>query len=84
MRVERFQITLKAARINSGFTLKDVALETGKSVDTISKYESDSTHIPRDLMVALINLYQVPYELIFFGKESSFHGFLKSKRRYTA
>lgn len=75
--MSRLQITLKAARVNCGFTLKDVAEKTGKSVDTISKYEADSTNIPRDLMVDLINLYRVPDEIIFFGKESSFHGLIR-------
>lgn len=76
--MEKFLITLKAARVNSGLTLKDVAQRIGKSTETISKYEIDSTHIPRDLMVKLVDLYRVPNEHIFFGKESSFHGFFRS------
>lgn len=78
------QITLRAARVNCGLTLKDVAHETGRSVDTISKYEIDSTNIPRDLMVELIDLYQIPDEHIFFGKESSFHGFRKYRPQQPA
>ncbi|WP_199615504.1 helix-turn-helix domain-containing protein [Paenibacillus alkalitolerans] len=78
------QITLRAARVNCGFTLKEVAHQTGRSTETISKYEIDSTNIPRDLMVELIALYQVPDEHIFFGKESSFHGLLRSRPRQPA
>lgn len=67
-----FQITLRAARINCGMDLKDVSQLTGKNVETISKYEKDSTKIPRDLMEELIQIYGVPKEYIFFGKESVF------------
>lgn len=68
------KITLKAARANCGMTLKDVSEKTGKSIDTISKYEMDSTSIPHDLTIALLELYQFPFTNIFFGKESEFHG----------
>ncbi|GIO39271.1 hypothetical protein J41TS12_41320 [Paenibacillus antibioticophila] len=73
-----FKITLRAARVNRGLTLEEVAGILKKSVDTIRKYEKDSSHIPRDLLVSLLKLYQVPDEHIFFGPESSFHGFIHS------
>ena len=79
--LENFRLTLRAARVNCGMTLKDVADATGRCVDTISKYEVDSTNIPRDLSVNLLNLYKVPYELIFFGKESSLNGFIRKKNK---
>lgn len=72
-----FKITLKAARINRGFTIKDVAEKSGKCIDTISKYESDSSAIPQDLMISLLELYKVPFDHVFFGKESEFHGLLR-------
>ncbi|MEJ8548447.1 helix-turn-helix domain-containing protein [Brevibacillus borstelensis] len=75
-----FKMTLRAARVNRGLTIKDVAKRTGKCVDTISKYESDSTSIPQDLMIELLGIYRVPFEFIFFGKESEFHGFLDRKK----
>ncbi|MGK5512253.1 helix-turn-helix domain-containing protein [Brevibacillus formosus] len=75
-----FKLTLKAARINRGLTIKDVAGCTGRCVDTISKYEVDSTCIPQDLMVELLNLYKVPFEFIFFGKQSEFHGLVGRKK----
>lgn len=65
-------ITLRAARVNRGLTLKDVASLTGKSDMTILKYEKDSTDIPRDLMQKLLEIYDVRYDNIFFGKESDF------------
>ncbi|MDN8590971.1 helix-turn-helix transcriptional regulator [Paenibacillus sp. 11B] len=69
-----FKITLRAARVNSGMTMQAVANAINKNVDTISKYELDSSNIPHDLMVALLELYNVPFMHIFFGKESEFLG----------
>lgn len=74
-------ITLRAARINRGLTLKDVAERTGKHPETISKYEADSTEIPRDLSLKLLEIYGVPDRNIFFGKESSFHGFSAFRKK---
>ncbi|BFH15583.1 hypothetical protein J6TS7_56320 [Paenibacillus dendritiformis] len=73
-----FQITLRAARVNRGLTLQKVAALSKKSIDTISKYEKDSTNIPRDLMSCLLEIYEVPANYIFFGKESDFIGKIKN------
>lgn len=72
-----FKVTLKAARINKGYTLKQVAAHTKKCADTIAKYEVDSSYVPHELLVSLLKLYDVPYVHIFFGKESEFHGLTK-------
>lgn len=69
-----FKITLKAARVNRGLKQREVAEIVGKNVDTITKYEKDSTEIPRLLSKSLLELYQVPEDLIFFGPESDFTG----------
>lgn len=84
--MEPFKITLRAARVNSGLTAKEVAEHTGRCVDTISKYELDSTHIPQDLMITLLNLYNIPFSFIFFGKESEKLGRkrIRKKRRATS
>lgn len=84
--MEPFKITLRAARVNSGLTAKEVADRTGKCVDTISKYELDSSNIPHDLMISLLELYNVPFVHIFFGRESEFLGFRKTriKRKLTS
>lgn len=67
---EIFKITWKAARVNRGLTLKDVAKISGKSIDTVMKYEKDSSDIPRGLKNLWLSLYNVPEELIFYGLES--------------
>lgn len=60
--------SLKACRINSGFTLDQVSKIVGKSVQTISRYEKDSTKISVSLLKKLASLYEVDADLIFLGK----------------
>ncbi|MNO75240.1 Helix-turn-helix domain protein [compost metagenome] len=76
-----YQITLRAARINRGFTVEEVAKNMKKSPKTISKYEEDSTSIPRNLLSALIEMYRIPEELVYCGKESVFIGFTRKVKR---
>ncbi|MEC0242022.1 helix-turn-helix transcriptional regulator [Paenibacillus dokdonensis] len=76
-----FQMTLRAARVNRGFNLKEVASIVGKCPETIGKYENDSTEIPRGLFLDLVKLYGVPEEMIFCGKESVFTGFHRRSRK---
>ncbi|MBZ4248934.1 helix-turn-helix transcriptional regulator, partial [Streptococcus pneumoniae] len=39
------QWTLKACRVNAGYTLRQVAKKVNKNLQTVSKYEKDSTYI---------------------------------------
>lgn len=64
------QITLKAARITAGLTLREVGKKVGKNFQTISKYEKDSTKIPIDLLQELTALYNVPMDFIFLGEST--------------
>ncbi|MGT2832986.1 helix-turn-helix domain-containing protein [Streptococcus halotolerans] len=61
------QWTLKACRVNAGYTLRQVAKKVGKNFQTISKYEKDSTTIPYELLKELSVLYQVKLDDIFLG-----------------
>ncbi|HES7680163.1 TPA: helix-turn-helix transcriptional regulator [Streptococcus pyogenes] len=63
------QITLKAARINAGYTLKQVAGVVGKNPQTISKYEKDSSDISLGLLQKLSSLYGVTIDNLFLGKK---------------
>lgn len=69
-----FKITLRAARTNSGMTVKEVAHLAKKSPATISRYEADSSEIPWDLLSTLLEIYSVPQEHVFCGEESVFIG----------
>ena len=59
------QWTLKACRVNAGYTLRQVANKVNKNFQTISKYEKDSTLIPFELLKELSELYQVKLDDIF-------------------
>lgn len=59
------QWTLKACRVNAGYTLRQVAKKVGKNFQTISKYEKDSTLIPFELLKDLSELYHVRLDDIF-------------------
>lgn len=61
------QWTLKACRVNAGFTLRQVAKKVDKNFQTISKYEKDSTLIPFELLKELSKLYKVRLDDIFLG-----------------
>ncbi|HFX4067113.1 TPA: helix-turn-helix transcriptional regulator [Streptococcus pyogenes] len=65
------QITLKAARINAGYTLKQVAGAVGKNPQTISKYEKDSSDISLGLLQKLSSLYGVTIDNLFFRQKST-------------
>lgn len=76
-----FQITLRAARINKGFSLKEAASHVRKCPETIGKYERDSTEIPRGLFLDLVRLYGAPEEMVYCGEESVFTGLKRNSRR---
>lgn len=63
------QISLKAARVNAGFTSKEAADAVDVHYQTLAKYEKDSSDIPFSLLDELSKLYQVPINNIFLGKE---------------
>lgn len=64
------QITLRAARVNLGYTLKEAAKEFGIHHETLAKYELDSTNVPRTFFTQIESVYGIPTEYIFFGKQS--------------
>ncbi len=66
------KLTLRAARVNSGFTLVESSKGLGINKDTLSKYERDSTDIPRSLILKIEDQYGVKSDDIFFGVESEF------------
>lgn len=72
------KITLRAARVNAGFTLVEASEKFGVNKDTLSKYEKDSTNVPRKFFAKIPEVYSVPVDNIFFGRESDFFRKLKS------
>lgn len=67
-----FKITLKAARLNLGFTLKEAAKLFDIHYSTLSNYENDSTNVPRTFIIKAESVYGIPSENIYFGKNQDF------------
>lgn len=70
--IDMIVITLRAARVNSGLTLTEAAKLFGINKDTLSKYERDSTNVPRSFLVKIEEVYNFPIDNIFFGIQSEF------------
>ena len=61
-------MSLKAARVNVGFTSKEGAKATDVHFQALSKYEKGSSDIPFSLLNELSNLYRVPINNIFWQR----------------
>ena len=65
-----FQITLKAARVNAGYSQKKAAEELGVSEATLLRWEKGVSMPKANQIDAICNLYRIPYDmLIFLPKE---------------
>lgn len=60
------KISLKAARVNAGYSQKEVADITGYSNATICSWENGRSFPNQPAIEALCNLYGVPYDSIAF------------------
>lgn len=65
------QITLKAARINAGFTQKQVAERLGISRYTLWNWESGKSFPNAMQIMQLLQWYHVRYEDILFSPTSN-------------
>lgn len=66
------QITLRAARVNNGLTLKEAAKEFNINHEKLASYEKDSTNVPRTFLITVEKVYGIPLDNIFFGKQEDF------------
>lgn len=64
--MKNLKITLKAARVNAGFTMSEAASGLEISVCTLSNYEKGKTYPPTNLIPKIERLYKVEYEHINF------------------
>lgn len=68
-------ITLKAARINAGYNLRDAASQIGVSVDTLISWEKGKTFPDVPKITKIEKLYGFLYhEIIFFADSSDLNG----------
>lgn len=66
---QTIRITLEAARVNAGFTQKQVSSEIGVSVATIVLWEKGERIPSVEKALKLAELYKVPLECINFAKK---------------
>lgn len=59
-----FKISLTAARVNAGFTLKEAAKLLNVSERTISRWESGKASPTVDYFIELCRLYNCPVDAI--------------------
>lgn len=60
------QVTLKAARINAGYTQKEAAVLLGISVSTLKNWESGKTSPTQPNLEKISAVYELPYNCIRF------------------
>lgn len=67
------KISLKAARVNAGLTLKEAAERIGVTVATLHKWEQDSSSVRVSDVQKIEKIYQYPTNYIFFGNLLEFN-----------
>jgi transcriptional regulator with XRE-family HTH domain len=60
------KISLEAARVNAGYSQKEAAEKLDVSNKTLCNWESGKAYPRADKIVAICNLYGVPYDNIKF------------------
>lgn len=62
--MEKSTISLKAARVNANYTLKDVAIELNVVYMTVRNWELGITAIPANIFFKLCRLYGLNSDLV--------------------
>jgi transcriptional regulator with XRE-family HTH domain len=65
-----FKISLKAARELSGYTVEEVAVICGVTVDVYSKIETDPSQTQLSLVHKIVTAYGVPLDIIYPGTDT--------------
>ena len=65
-------ITLRAARVNCGYSQQEAAKLLGVHYQTLSKWENDSSDMPMSAISKASDVYHIPANNIFFGNENEF------------
>ena len=69
---QKMQITLRAARSNLGLTRKEAAKLFSIHPMQLTRFEYDSTDIPRSFFIQLESVYGIPVENLYFGSEHDY------------
>lgn len=62
-----YQVTLEAARRNKKYSQTEAAKLVGVSLSTIKNWEKGRTQPTQGKIEKLCEVYEVPYDVIFFG-----------------
>lgn len=62
------KITLKAARVNAGFTQERAAELLGISVSTLKNWEYGKTFPTKPMIDKICELYGISYDVLFFNQ----------------
>ena len=60
------KVTLKALRINKGYTLEEASKALGINITTLSSYENAKTFPDVQTINKMLNLYEISYDNINF------------------
>ena len=63
------QLTLKAIRVNKGWTQEEASKEIGISVDTLRNYENGKSYPDIPILKRIEEVYETPYNNINFFSE---------------
>ena len=72
--MEKFRITLKAARVNAELSQEDAAKRIGVCVSTLQNYESGKRVPDWDVVRKIEEVYGVKADDIFFKSKSALSG----------
>ncbi|MDK6804438.1 helix-turn-helix transcriptional regulator [Aerococcus sp. UMB1112A] len=61
------KFSIKACRVNSGLSAESVADYCGIHVQTLRRYERDSSQMPCHILEAMCYLYQMDKDYIYLG-----------------
>lgn len=64
---DKFQISLKAARVNANMTLLEASKAIGIGKDTLMKWEKDSAFVNPRKQQDISQAYGISIDSIFFG-----------------
>lgn len=77
--MDRIRISLAAARVNAGLSQKEAAKRLHTTTKTIQNHESGKTEPGWNMVERYANLYGLPIDAIFFGKNSALSGIQDAK-----
>jgi DNA-binding XRE family transcriptional regulator len=70
--ITTLRITLRAARVSSGYTTEEAAKCINISPTKLCEYERDSGEMTLSTAIHILKLYRFSIDTIYFGNESEF------------